>query len=189
LVDAKVVVLLIGPAPLDAAVVLSVVEAGNSVEQTRVDDTTRDRSEFSRSVLPSGHLALVPQTPLSAWVPGKVATLCTHEDIVMDVIVLVGKREEVGDLEVEAVCTSLDQGTQCLVRLRLPKSAKECPVCQIRLRSRVEGDSTSSVLTLDSRAEHHVPMGLSLPKDCVHLRPRLHKWISPSSNVPALRVF
>ena len=188
LVDTEVVVVLVGPSPLDTAVVLGVVEAGNSVEKTRVDNTTRDGSEFSRSVLAPGDLALVPESPLSARVPSKVTALSTHEDVVVNIIVLVGQREEVRDFKVESVGSGLEQRAECLVGSRLPESTKEGPVGQVGLRSGVEWDTSTTVFTLDAGAEHHVPVRLFLAQDSIHLGPWLNERITPASHVPALRV-
>jgi hypothetical protein len=97
LVDGEVVVLLVGPSPLHTtrSIVLGVKETRDGVRQTRIDDTTRYRGELSGSVLASGNLTLVPKSPLSARMPGKVATLCSHENVVVDFVIFISQREEV----------------------------------------------------------------------------------------------
>ena len=97
LVDGITVILFVSPTPLNSAIVLGVVEAGDSVEKTGVDSASREGCEFCRSILTSGDLAFVPKTPLSTRVKSSdVATLGTHENVVVNHIVLISQREEVG---------------------------------------------------------------------------------------------
>ena len=90
-----VVVLLVGPAPLNAAVVLGVQETGHGVKQSRVDGTASKGSKLNRAVLALVDLSLVPETPLRTGMPSQVATLSAHEHVVVDIIILVGQGEEV----------------------------------------------------------------------------------------------
>jgi len=119
------------PSVLDATVVLGVVEAGQSIEETPITSTSGDGSELSGAIGATSNMTLVPESPVSRLVERHVATFGAHVDEVVEVSILIRKSEESRDLEVVAVRAGGEHRAERGVAGRLKEGTKESPLGQV----------------------------------------------------------
>ena len=101
------------PAPLDAAVVLGIVEAGQGIRQTPVRGTACNGRELGTAVGAPSDFAFVPKRPMCAFVERHVASFGAHVDEPVQVALTVGEREEARNFEIEAISAGGQERSEC----------------------------------------------------------------------------